>query len=100
MSSTLLTIAQAAELLSFKTSDATRNLLRELGVRPIDLGLGRGRGHRYYRHEILAALENRRSTPAKKAQRKPKPAALDAMSYYAASTGEAKAMLTGRGGKQ
>lgn len=100
MSVTLLTIAQAAAFLGFKTDDAARNLLTELGVKPIPLGLGRARGHRYYQHEILAALESRRDATPKKPSRKPKPAALDAMSYYAANSREAKAMLTGQGRKQ
>lgn len=95
-----MTTAQAAEFLGFKTSDAATNLLRELGVKPIVLGLGRGRGNRYYLHEIMAALESRRSAPQKKQKAKPKPAAMDAMSYYAADTREARAMLTAQGGKQ
>jgi len=90
----LLTIAQAAGLLGLKTAEAARNLLRELGVRPIDLGLGRGRGHRYYQHEILAALEGRRQQPKAPAKRVNKARRLDALSYYTASAKDARAMLT------
>lgn len=65
----LMTIDEAAELLR-TTPGAARGTLERLKLRPVNLGRGRGLGLRWYRQEILDALEESR-TPKKK--RKPLP---------------------------
>lgn len=66
----LLTTAEASILLTLSERAAV-NLLQEIGVRPIDLG-GR-RGLRWYRDEILDALEKKRRGNTKPAPRRTRP---------------------------
>lgn len=60
----LMTIAEAADLLR-TTPGAARGVLERLAVKPVNLGNGRGLGLRWYRHEIVAALDSGRA-PRKK----------------------------------
>ncbi|MDY0274762.1 MAG: hypothetical protein RBR42_04890 [Desulfomicrobium sp.] len=60
----LMTIKEAADLLR-TTPGAARGVLERLSVRPINLGTGRGLGLRWYKHEIVAALDDGRK-PRKK----------------------------------
>ncbi len=60
MAEQLLAIRGVAELLATSVSVACRTL-QELGVSiALDLGPGRGRGPRWWRHEIVAAIESKR----------------------------------------
>jgi hypothetical protein len=61
----LLTTAEAAELLR-TTTGAARGVLERLLVKPVNLGLGRGLGLRWYRHEILEALDAKRQPKTKR----------------------------------
>lgn len=55
----LLTTTEAAELLR-TTPTAARGVLDRLRVKPVNLGHGRGLGLRWYKSEILDALDNSR----------------------------------------
>lgn len=65
----LLTITEAADLLR-TTPGAARGVLDRLSVKPINLGRGRGLGLRWYRHEIVAALDAGRA-PRQKPRKAP-----------------------------
>lgn len=61
MAEQLLTIRGVAELLATSVSVAWKTL-QELGVSvALDLGPGRGRGPRWWHHEIVAAIESKRT---------------------------------------
>lgn len=64
----LLTITEVGQLLK-TTPGAARGVLDRLKVKPFNLGPGRGLGLRWYRHEILEALERQRE-PRQKPQPK------------------------------
>lgn len=65
-----MTITDVAELLK-TTPGAARTTLDNLKLCPVNLGPGRGKGLRWYRSEILEALDNSRKSPAIK-KTKPK----------------------------
>jgi hypothetical protein len=55
-----LTNSQAATFIAAISPNAARNILEDLGVRPIDFGSGRGRGLRWVKDEIIIAMDKRR----------------------------------------
>lgn len=61
----LMTINEVADLLK-TTPGAARTTLENLNVLPVNLGPGRGKGLRWYRSEILSALDDSRKKPAPK----------------------------------
>ncbi|MBI9112427.1 hypothetical protein [Maridesulfovibrio ferrireducens] len=62
----LMTITEVADLLR-TTPGAARTTLDNLKLCPVNLGQGRGKGLRWYRSEILTALDDsRKSTTPKK----------------------------------
>ena len=86
----LMTITEAADLLR-TTPGAARGVLERMAVKPVNLGRGRGLGLRWYRHEILAALDNGRTPRAKKPRITPSPfAGKSAAQIVAELTGSAR----------
>jgi len=67
----LLTLTEVGQLLK-TTPGAARGVLDRLKVKPFNLGPGRGLGLRWYRHEILEALERSRE-PRQKPKKAPAP---------------------------
>jgi len=92
----LLTIAEVGQLLK-TTPSAARGVLDRLKVKPFNLGPGRGLGLRWYRHEILEALERQREPrPKPKPQRIVKHESL----FVGRSVAEIAAELTGKPPRQ
>lgn len=64
----LMTITDIAGLLK-TTPRAARTTLDNLKLCPVNLGPGRGKGLRWYRSEILVALDDSRKNPVPKKKR-------------------------------
>lgn len=67
----LLTTNEVADLLK-TTPGAARNVLDRLQVQPVNLGRGRGLGLRWYKSEVMEALEGTRKTQRKRKPSVPK----------------------------
>lgn len=55
-----MTTSQAATFIAARTPNAAKKMLEELGVRPISMGPGKGRGYRWVKDEIVIAMNERR----------------------------------------
>ena len=85
----LLTITEAADMLR-TTPGAARGVLERLAVKPINLGRGRGLGLRWYRSEIVAALDAGRAPRQKPKRALPSP-------FAGKSAAQIVSELTGHG---
>lgn len=90
----LLTTNEVADLLK-TTPGAARNVLDRLKVQPVNLGRGRGLGLRWYKSEVMEALEGTR-----KPKRKRKTAAPKGSLFAGKSANDLVAELTSKPSQQ
>ncbi|WP_243360944.1 hypothetical protein [Fundidesulfovibrio terrae] len=90
----LLTAREVQTLLSLVSPRAASALMDEWGLPFIHLGLGRGRGRRWWRSVVLAAIKERERGAPKARPRLPKPDKQD--DFWSLSTAEAYERIHGK----